>query len=436
MRTAVSTAALAAAIQLILPVVALGQFTEYTQPGTASTGREVVERETLDEAIEEARWQLGPVRVEPWAGIRDVSWNDNPGGGTEGSEGDGDVSAAAGAGIRSYLPVGPDVVVSAHALPEYSWWGDQEDRRRVNGRYGAGVFGFFNRLTLQATARRTEQLAILSYEVPEQGNTRTDDFAFATEVELGFSTSVFTEVGRTRIRNLLEEEERTDGGAPFQLLDRDEDRLRAGVRYRPRERWSFAVGMEWTEADFTNAERDLSSSGEAPLVEVLYQGPRFFASARAEHRSLEPLTESSSFPESETTTYGLQLGLEGNRISPVAYARRSLGLAITPGYSFLTTDVVGLATTVSIGRRTEVRVFGETGTTDFERISGEVPAREDDLTAFGGEIGFRIGRSLSFRLGGYRADFDSALPGLDRSVTRFGTGLTLGLGGEEAAGWP
>jgi hypothetical protein len=81
-------------------------------------------------------------------------------------------------------------------------------------------------------------------------------------------------------------------------------------------------------------------------------------------------------------------------------------------------------------------VFGETGTSDFERLGPEVPEREDDLTAFGAEIGFRIGRSLSFRLGGYRAEFDSSLPGFDRSLTRFGTGLTLGLGGEDATGWP
>src|SRR5690606_978111 len=124
---------------------------------------------------------------------------------------DGDVTASAGAGLRSYLPVGSDVVVSAHALPEYSWWADREELRRLNGRYGAGAFGFFNRLTLQATAQRNEQLAIRSYEVPEQGNTRQDEIALAAEVGLGFSTSIFTEVGTRRVRYQLEEEERVSG---------------------------------------------------------------------------------------------------------------------------------------------------------------------------------------------------------------------------------
>lgn len=435
MRSAVTTAVLAAAIHLVSPVEARGQFAEYTQPGTVSTDRETVERETLEMAIEEARWHLGPVRIEPWVGLRDLSWNDDFESGEDGEETDGDVTASAGAGLRSYLPVGPDVVVSAHALPEYSWWADREELRRLNGRYGAGVFGFFNRLTLQATAQRKEQLAILSYEVPEQGNTRQDEIALAAEVELGFSTSIFTEVGTRRVRYQLEEEERLSG-APFRLLDRDEDRVRAGVRYRPRDRWSFGVGMEWTEAAFANEERDLSSSGEAPLVEVRYDGPRFAASAHAERRRLEPLDASSAFPESETTTAGLQLVLKGNRISPSIYARRTLALAVTPGYADIVQDVTGLSTSIRLGHRTELRVFGETGTLDYRPITAEVPDREDELTSYGGEIGLRLGRSLTFTVGGYRADLDSDLPGFDRSITRFGTGVTLGLGGDRSAGWP
>lgn len=434
MRTAVNTAALAAAIALLVPVGARGQFTQYTQPGTVSPGAETVDRATMEEAIEEARWHLGPVRVEPWAGIRNLSWNDNPGGRTEGSEADGDVTASGGAGVRSYLPVGPDVVISAHALPEYTWWADREDLRRLNGRYGAGVFGFFNRLTVQATAQRREQLEILSYEIPRQGNSRRDEIAFAGEVELGFSTSVFGESDRTRVRNLLEEAER-ETGAPFQLLDRDEDRVRAGLRYRPRERWSFGLGMEWTEADFVRDERDLSSSGEAPLVEVNYRGPKLSIAANLERRSLEPL-EGSEFPETETTTAGLGVTIEGGRLSPSIYARRTLALAITPGYSHFTTDVAGVSTSLRLGYRTELQVFGETGTSTFERLTLAVPEREDDLTAFGGELAFRVGRSLSLTLGGYRADLDSDVPGLDRSVTQFSTGLSLGFGGAGSAGWP
>jgi len=428
------TAALAAALATIAPNWAQGQFSQYTQPGAGASGGVAVNKEEMDRALDEARWHAGPVRVAPWIGLRDVSWNENPGAAPEGQDAEGDVSVTAGAGLTAYLPTGPDVYWTAHALPEYLWYADQSDRRRLNGRYGAGVFGFFNRLTLEATAQRIDALGILTAEVPEQANSREDRVALGGEVELGFSTSVFVQAGTGRIRNLLNEEER-ESGPQLQLLDRDEDRLRAGLRYRPRERWSVALGMEWTETELASEARDLSSSGEAPVVELDYRGPKLFASAEVELRSLEPEGD-SLFPATDVTTYGLRLGLEGNRLSPTLYARQSLALALSEGYSHFETQVVGLGTSLSLGQRTRLRVFAETGRSDFNALSSEVPAREDDLTSFGGEVSFAAGRFLSFSLGGYRTELDSNLPGQDRSLSVLSTGVSLGLTGEDAPGWP
>jgi hypothetical protein len=431
-----STTALAALSALLVPSCLFGQFSQYTQPGSLGSGAgEAVDREQMDQAIEDARWQAGPLRLEPWIGLRDLAWNDNPGGSTEGDEGDGDVSAAVGAGLRGYLPTGRDVVWAVHALPEYLWYADDDARRRVNGRYGAGVFGFFNRLTLEATARRTEKLAILSVELPEQGNTREDVFAVAGDLELGFSTWVFVEAARNEVRNLLNREERATG-SPLDRLDRDEDRLRAGVRYRPRERWSVAAGVEWTETAVLSEERDLSSSGEAPAFEIEYQGPQLTASAAVELRTLQPEGD-SIFPETDETTAALHLGLEGNRLSPALYAQRTLSLALSEGYSHFATDLVGAGATLELGYRTDLRLFVETGRSEFTALSAEVPAREDDLIAFGGELGFTLGRSLRLRLGGHRSEFDSNLPEEDRSVTVLSTGVSLGFGRDEGGGgWP
>jgi hypothetical protein len=429
-----STAALAAALMMMTPCGAQGQFSQYTQPGTVGRGREAaVEREQMAAAVEEARWRLGPLRLEPWVGLRDLSWNDNPGGSAEGEETEGDLSVSAGAGLRGYLPTGPDVVLAAHALPEYLWYADDEARRRLNGRYGAGAFGFFNRLTVQATGQRTEQLAILSAEEPEQANTRQDSLELAGLVELGFSTSVFLEAGVGEVRNLLNEEER-ETGPQFQLLDRDETRLRTGLRFQPRERWSFAVGVEWTETRVLSDERDLSTTGSAPVAAVAYRGPKLVASAEVESHRLEPAGD-SIFPATDATTAALQVGVVGNRLSPTLYARRSLALAVTEGYSHFATEVVGLAAVLDLGYRSDLRAFAETGRSEFTAISEAVPAREDDLSAFGGEIGFRLGR-VRFHVGGYRAEFDSSVPGEDRSVSILGTGASVGLGGEQGAGWP
>jgi hypothetical protein len=429
-----SPAALTAALVVLVPAGALGQFSQYTQPGAPSAGDEAVSRERLDQAIDEALWQLGPVRVEPWIGLRDLAWHSNPAGTTEETDPEGDLSANAGAGLRAYLPTGPAVVWSAHALPEYVWFADDDARRRLNGRYGAGVFGFFNRLTLQATATRTEALQILSAEAPEQANGRRDEVAAAGELELGFSTSVFAGASTARVENLLNEEER-ETGPPLDLLDRDEERLWAGVRYRPRERWSFTLGLEWTETDLLSEERDLSSSGEATTAGVVYTGPKFFLSTRAAFHSLEPEGD-SAFPATDVTTYDAQLGVEGNRLRPVLYGRRTLSLAISEGYSHFETEAVGLRTELSLGHRTRVGLFAETGRSDFTALDPAVPPREDDLFSFGGELGLTLGRSFQVRLGGYRTEFDSNLPGQDRTVTVFSTGVTLGLLGEDGIGWP
>lgn len=428
------TAALAAALATLASTSARGQFEQYTQPGSGAAGAVAVSKEEMDQALAEARWHAGAVRLAPWIGLRDVAWNDNPGATAEGADAEDDVSVTAGAGLRAYLPTGPDVYWTAHALPEYVWYADQSERRRLNGRYGAGVFGFFNRLTLEATGQRIEALEVLTAEVPEQANSRQDRVALGAEVELGFSTSVFVQADTARIRNLLNEEER-ESGPQLQLLDRDQDRLRAGLRYRPRERWSMALGMEWTETELLSEARDLSSSGEAPLVQLDYRGPKLFASADAQLRSLEPEGD-SVFPETDATTYGLRVGVEGNRLSPVLYARQSLALAISAGYSHFETQVVGVSTSLSLGHRTGLRVFAETGRSDFTTLSPEVPAREDDLTSFGGDVSFAAGRFLSFRLGGYRSEFDSNLPGQDRSLSVLSTGVSLGLSGEDAPGWP
>ncbi len=420
----VAATALAAAV--CTPAVTWGQFTQYTQPGSVSPRQLKSQRELLDEEAAQARWHLGQLRVDPWLALRDLTWSDNPGGQPEGAQAQSDLSATAGAGLAAFLHTGPKVIWTAHALPEYVWWKNDADRRRLNGRYGLGMFAFFNHLSLQATARRTERVAVLSAEVPEQANTRRDELALSGAVRLGFSTSVFAEVGRASSRDLLNAAERRSG-PQFQLLDRDEDRLRAGLRYEPRERWRFDVGAEWTKADFLHAERDLSNSGTAPLLGVAYQGPKISISGQAELRSLKP-RPGSEFVPVDTTTASLQVAAEGTRLTPAVYARRSLAFSITDGYSSFATDVVGLSLGLKLGLRSNLRSFAERGRSDYTRISADVPARRDDISSFGAELTFQLARSTSLVLGGSRSVFDSSLPGEDRSLTSIRAGLTFGIG--------
>ncbi len=418
--------AIALAVALCAPAATWAQFTQYTQPGSVAPRQLKTLRERLDEEAAKARWHVGRLRVDPWLAVRNLNWSDNPGGRPKDAPKQSDLSATAGAGLAAFLHSGPKVIWTAHALPEYVWWKNETDRRRLNGRYGLGMFAFFNRLTFQATGRRTERVAILSSEVPAQGNTRADDFGLSTALRLGFSTSVFAEVGRTRTRDLLNAAERRSG-PQFQLLDRDEDRVRAGLRYEPRDRWRFELGTEWTKADFLSSERDLSNSGTAPVVGVDYRGPRLSGFARAELRSLKP-RPGSEFVPIDTTTASLQLASEGTRLSPAVYARRTLTFSIIEGYSSFTTNVAGVSLGLALGRRANLRTFAELGRSDYTRLSADVPDRRDDISSLGAELSFQLAKSTTLVLGGARTVFNSNLPGQDRSLTSIRAGLTFGIG--------
>lgn len=426
-----------------LPQAAWGQFAQYTQPGTVDRGGPEATRDQFEAALEESRWRLGPVRIQPWIGVRDLSWSANPLGASEGSESEeGDLSASLGAGLRAYLPTGHSLFWTAHALPEYVWWADQEGRDRVNGRFGAGAFAFFNRVRLELSGRRQEDLGVVSAELPQEVNHRSDTYTFAVETRLGFSTSVFGQLTETRRRHLLEEGERI-AGAPLQALDRDEQALRAGVRYSPRERWTVGAGMEWTESESVSDARDLSSTGTAPFLEVLYSGPKFWSSASLELRTVEP-EPGSTLRETETETYSVQVGVDGNRLSPTVYARRSLNLSVDEAFSHFSHEVVGASLGVPLGRRMSLRAFGETGESEFTAGAPAAPGpmdpvdpvdpgdpveRLDEVTSFGGELTFNVFRGLSLSLGGYRTTFDSNVPGEDRTVEVFTTSIDLRIGG-------
>ena len=50
------------------------------------------------------------------------------------------------------------------------------------------------------------------------------------------------------------------------------------------------------------------------------------------------------------------------------------------------------------------------------------------MSAFGGEVNYEIKRQLSVGVSATQTDYDSNLPGLDRTVTVFRLGVQLGGG--------
>jgi hypothetical protein len=410
------------------PAGAWAQFDQYTAPG-GPTDRPRDRKELLQEYLQEARWRLGPLRVDPWVSLSDIEYFDNAFGSPDRQGKDSDLTATVGAGLRGYLPAGQDVVLAAHVLPEYVWWKENADRRRVNGRYGVGVFGFFNRVGLEATASRTQQRTYASPEFPQPVNVRSDRAVLSTQVAVTGHVSLFASAEDVALRHLLDRAELADPrSAPLDLLDRDERILRGGVRYRFPRRWSLGLAVERADVDFdvpAGAE-DRSSSGTSPLVQIQHDSKDTFLSLEVARRKLDPKPGSTFVPYDETAySFGAGFNASG-RLTPNVYGRRSIVYSLTAGYSYLRDDTLGIALQYGLGWRTRLRVFAEGGTADYTPDTPLVAGRSDDTRAYGAAVTFAAAKRAILTLRLTRTEYDSNLPGEDRSIATFGAGLSFG----------
>lgn len=429
MRRHLSPASVGLAVCLFMPVAAFAQFAQYTPPGEVE-GRPESRQERLEEAMEEARWRLGPVRVDPWLGLQDVGWADNLAGDREGDE--SRFTATAGAGLRAYLPTGPKVFWAAHFLPEYAWVDGRDDLNDVNGRFGAGMFGFFNRLEVEATASRSERLGIVTSELLERLESRSDALSLAAEVRLTGGLYVFAAASETRIDHRLDRDAAPAVPA-FDLLDRRERVVRGGVKLRTRPGWAIGVGAERSEVDFDRSEADRSNSGTSPILVLELPGNKLFIGLDLAWRSLEPEGESRFVPyDGLTGDIGVLLGREGSRLQLGTYARRQLIYSLGGG-SYFEEDRFGLRAGTSLGRRLAVHLFGEVGENDH-RAADPASGRADDVTAYGLQGSLGLVGSLQLTLNLTRQEVRSELPEADRSTTVALVGVTLGIG-ERPSPW-
>jgi hypothetical protein len=417
------------ALMPLAAVPAAAQFSQYTAPGTL-LNRNISKKEQMDTAVENARWRLGPFRLAPWIAVRDAAYVSDvfagtlEGDGGTGEDGDADFTITLGAGAQAYVPLGRKLFFTLDALPQYVYWQKQDERRRLNGYYGVGLLGFFNRLNVQALARRAEEQAILSPEFEQRIHTRQDLLDTTVELRLGRSFYLFGAASSMVFDPLVEDL----GGDPrlplFEDLHRDETSARGGIELRPSDRLRVAVGVELTEADFADSARDRSSSGTSPLLEASYDGDRLHLLGSLIQRSLEPKAGSELVPVEETTGHVRLTFIPRWRLSYSVYGSRNLTYSIEPGYSQFTIDRFGAAIGAKIGNASSVDLFYETGVHDYAATSA-VPARQDDFQAYGTLLHLSLGERLRLNLGVQRTSLASDVTGLDRNLTTFQTNLEL-----------
>lgn len=400
---------------------ARAQFPQYTVPGSLGLPTITV-REQIEKAMGNAPWKLGPVKVQPWIGLRDIGYVDNVTGTSTVKV--SDVTATFGLGLKAYLPVGPKVFVAAHVLPQYVWWRDTVPLRGWHSEDGLGVFAYFNHLTVEAEARSNKIQRFLSSEAVTPVDVSTWGGSLKGEVDIAGPFAFFA--GGTYDDITHDNPADATADVLVQELDRVERTASGGLRWK-RQELAIGLGATWSEVEFQEAGKDRSNSGVGPLLQVTYKGSKMVVDVDAAYRDLTA-RDGSEFTEFKDLSGHAKLGgVTKSRFNWAVYGGQSLVYALQPGASYYRSQRLGVDLGYQLGWRTDLKVYYENGSDDYVGVPGVDLRRVDDVTSYGGNFQWKVFETSTFVFGVDRSNYDSNLPGRDRDFVTMR--LTLNLGG-------
>ena len=391
---------------------------QYNSPAFDREGWEMPDKEDLQEAYEEARWAAGPLRFHPWLGVRDASFVTTQVRALDGTvtETD-DFTATAGAGLRIYARSSPKWILALHALPEYVWWQDDDAKSSLNGRYGAGVFGFMNRLKVEASARRIEKQDLFSTEIQELTSVRHDVTRLGVDVEA--LRNIHVEAGFRSTEVTASDKDRDI----FRRLDRTENASSVGIRLESERGFSLGLGVRDFDIELENEARNLSADGSSVYLRGAFESTRFTGLVDVEQLELSPTLGSdlSSFEElvgAVRATWELSrfLGLQ-------LYQEQNVTFSVTEGASHFRTRRTGLTTELK-SKRSSLSLTFATGDDELVGQGGDA-LRTDDVTELRAALWVPIGE-LTLQVYGTALDYDSNVDAFDRDFSSFGVALDLG----------
>ncbi len=388
---------------------------QYTAPGTPILARHSPSKAEFQEKVEQIRWKVGPLVLNPWLGLLDASIVSDLN--ERGEIGEEDFTLTVGAGLRGYLPAGSKALLAAHGLPEYVWWQNDKTKRRVNGRYGLGLFVFFNRLTLELSQRRIERQRFFSSEIQALTTSRDDIATFSLELKIAPKLSLLGIAMSRDHQNQAEED------TAFSALDRTEDSGLIGVRYENPRGWTAELGHMYLSSDFADGARNLSNSGTSELASIGLDRPRigFRLDLAFNAREADQGSELGRFDQ--TTGSFSVLWKPSRRIGILSYVRRTQIYSTDDRFSHFLEERQGARFNFDRDR-VGWGLFAEFGEDDFAATSIGVPDRIDDVTAYGAELEIVL---LKMKVGvrAIRTDYDTDFDGLDRAVIRIELGVEL-----------
>lgn len=404
---------------LATAAAAQAQFTQYAAPGSLASGEKST-KDRLEEAMNQARWNLGPLRLEPWVGLGKVTYYDDLEPWSPGKQ--SDYTMSAGAGLTAFLPLGHRALVVAYALPEYKWWREYSNRDRLNGRYGVGAFADLGRLSVDFRGFRSSEPWFVGYvdEVPIDVQREGADLG--VEMRLLARLFIYGTASETRWR--YDDEDLLDTSLPrLRTLDRDERRGGVGLRYRFQERLTISLGYERSQNDFLLSEFDRSNSGSAPSLALDYRGGRLAVTLRVAEYQLDPRGGSVFTPFSGRTGQGRVRWDLGLRSGFSIYANQGLSFAFG-GVEYYEVETLGGSLQFPLGWRASASVFGERSTNSFS-IETRPP---QDLSSYGVSAGLQVWRRGRLNARWERVTYDETSFRPKVTFSRWTAGLDLGFG--------
>lgn len=375
--------------------------------------------------FEDSRYHLGPLSLQPVFGLRDLGYDNNVFGTSDGQVSDWRTTVSAGG--RLILPIAPKVYLLAKLLPEYTWYQKTSSLRSFGGDYGASALGLFNQLTIEGGANVSRVIHPVSSELVQSARSRRTDLFGKAEVDIFHRLSVFGSAQSQRQR-YQDPAAGTAQALDVRPLERNESAIRSGVRYRYSSFLDFSVAVERTTTKFlTQTDRDNTSG--AVILGVHYERPRTFLNLSIGSRRGQSNSSSGAFPSYRATTGSYYASHQFATPALIdAYGRRGVtyGLFLDNPYFFETINGAGI--TVPVGQRFAVRGFGEIGTNHYPvavLAAGTRVVRNDDMRAVGGGIAVRLYRTLVVAAVATSTKYDSNIPNFIRSVVRLTTTVSF-----------
>ncbi len=409
------------AVALALATPASAQFAQYVSPGALALAP-IPTKERLEAAVAEARYRLGPVAWSPYFAIKDVNYFRGTELSPTGSE--DDVTATVAAGVHGYLSARQTLYLAAHAIPELTWWQSAERGTVRNWSYGLGVFAFSRRFNLELVLIDLRHQEFLSSAVQELVNTGRREARADVEVPLFGKLAVYGSAASTDWR-YRKDDFPGEEGQWLASLDRDEERVGGGVRWRLREGLLLGAGVETVAVQFLRPERDRSSTGTARVLELQWEGGELAFTSRVSWVSLEPEAGSAAVAfENGLGTAQLRYSPTG-RSALALYGGRSIAFSYRDESPFFLERRRGVAFERQLGWRSSAWLYAETGVQEFVAAAG-TPGHTEDTRAVGALITVQLYRRLTMALGGVRTEYDAERVGARRSLTRFQVALRSG----------